>query len=536
MLGHRGVHFHLAGQHTLLLRLERAPRLHHVRHRRELRAGRDRAELDLPGQRLLAQLLPALVELALVFVNPLPRHMMRVVRARCRVVDEEWLVRRQRLLRADPDDGLVGDVGADVVVRIARRGDAGHAIVQRRGVEVRLALKEAVELVETGVRRPTVHRPGDTQFPRRQLVALAEHRGAVAVEPQNLRQRCDGLGTLAVHAGKRGAHFGHAAHVRAVRVAAREQRDTRRRADRRGVHVVVAQAAFGKALEGRHVDRPAEASRIAEPEIVHQDEDDVGCARPFGWLQLEARRRRGLACIDFGDRRMLWLRQGQNRTVRRLVGRVTHGWVSAVASRRWSLADTGLLGSQRRCRCAGFWLDRWKQPAVNQWQYCVQRNTNARRTASAVLRRKHPDPPSWSAERPALLTKYRGRHYGLRSQGVAIRLSRRYPRSLVLALDRGSNDFPPSNASRCEPVNVGVCRRFRADHTQFLHSSRSRLRPLLEGLCFGKFPRAFHDLWPRPIQPHHIVPVLHPVRQARPVCDLIRFRSGLDARLRSSRG
>ena len=33
------------------------------------------------------------------------------------------------------------------------------------------------------------------------------------------------------------------------------------------------------------------------------------------------------------------------------------------------------------------------------------------------------------------------------------------------------NDFPPQNASRCEPVNVGICRRFRGDLTQFLHSS-----------------------------------------------------------------
>src|SRR5712691_10556751 len=33
------------------------------------------------------------------------------------------------------------------------------------------------------------------------------------------------------------------------------------------------------------------------------------------------------------------------------------------------------------------------------------------------------------------------------------------------------NDFLLQNASRCEPVNVGVCRRFRGHLTQFLHSS-----------------------------------------------------------------
>ena len=238
--------------------------------------------------------------------------MMRVVRARRRVIDEKRFVRRERLLGADPDNGLVGDVGADVVIRIAGSRDTRHAIVQGWGVEVGLALKKPVELVEAGVRRPAVHRPGDTQFPGRQLVAFAEHGGAVAVEPQNLGQRCDGLRTRAVHAWEGGAHLGYAAHVRAVRVAAGEQRHARRRADGHGVEVVVAQAALGEALERRHVDRPAKTSRVAEPEIVHQDEDDVGCARPFGWFQLEARRRRGLACIDFSDRRMLWLGKRQN--------------------------------------------------------------------------------------------------------------------------------------------------------------------------------------------------------------------------------
>ena len=280
---------------------------------------------------------------------------MRVVRARRRVVDEERFVRRERLLRADPDDGLVGDVGADVVIRIAGSRDAGHAIVQGRGVEVGLALKKPVELVEPGVCRPTIHRPGDTQFPRRQLVAFAEHGGAVAVEPQYLGQRCDGLGTHAVHAWKRGAHLGYAAHVRAVRVAAGEQRHPRRRADRRGVHVVVAQAALGEALEGRHVDRSAEAARVAEPHVVDQDEDDVRCSRALGWFQLEARRRRGLACVDFGDRRMLWLGKRQNRAVRALCRACYSLIVSLTFVQHANSCDARSLSSSRQLmrRCWG---------------------------------------------------------------------------------------------------------------------------------------------------------------------------------------
>jgi hypothetical protein len=37
------------------------------------------------------------------------------------------------------------------------------------------------------------------------------------------------------------------------------------------------------------------------------------------------------------------------------------------------------------------------------------------------------------------------------------------------------NDFPPHDASRCEPVNDGICGWFRGDLTQFLHSSRLHL-------------------------------------------------------------
>ena len=37
------------------------------------------------------------------------------------------------------------------------------------------------------------------------------------------------------------------------------------------------------------------------------------------------------------------------------------------------------------------------------------------------------------------------------------------------------HDFPPQNASRCEPVNVGVYGCFRGDLTQFLHSSERHL-------------------------------------------------------------
>ena len=56
------------------------------------------AELLLPREGLLAQLVPAAVELALVFVDPFLRRVVRGVRRAGGEVHEERLVRRERLL------------------------------------------------------------------------------------------------------------------------------------------------------------------------------------------------------------------------------------------------------------------------------------------------------------------------------------------------------------------------------------------------------------------------------------------------------
>ena len=91
----------------------------------------------------------------------------------------------------------------------------------------------------------------------------------------------------------------------------RSQRRPRRRADGRGVKVVVAQPSLGEPIEGPHVDRAAEAGRVSEPHVVDQGEDDIGCPCPLGWLQLEAGRRRGLTSVDLSDRWILPLRKRQ---------------------------------------------------------------------------------------------------------------------------------------------------------------------------------------------------------------------------------
>ena len=117
--------------------------------------------------------------------------MRRVGRAGGEVA-EERLVGHQRLLLADPRDRLVGDVLSQVVTLL--RGLLGldrlRAVVQGRVILVRLAAEEAVEVLEAAAARgPSVEGAHRARLPDRHLVALAELRRGVTVQPQRLRNR-----------------------------------------------------------------------------------------------------------------------------------------------------------------------------------------------------------------------------------------------------------------------------------------------------------------------------------------------------------
>ena len=81
-------------------------------------------------------------------------HVVRGVRRARRVVDEERLVGHQRLLLADPVDGVVGHVLGEVVALLGRPVglDRHGVLVDRRRVLVRLAADEAVEVLEAASR------------------------------------------------------------------------------------------------------------------------------------------------------------------------------------------------------------------------------------------------------------------------------------------------------------------------------------------------------------------------------------------------
>ena len=151
-------HFHLPREQPLLVGRQLVPVLDVGGLGRQLRVLRDDAHLLLPGEGLLAVLVPTAVELALELRDPVLRHVMRSMRGAGGEVREERLVRRQRLLAPDPLDRLVRHVGREVVVRVVRRLHLDRAVVDQRRPLIGLAADEAVELVESGMRGPAIER------------------------------------------------------------------------------------------------------------------------------------------------------------------------------------------------------------------------------------------------------------------------------------------------------------------------------------------------------------------------------------------
>ena len=107
-------------------------------------------------------------------------------------------------------------------------------------------------------------------------MVLAEPRGGVAVVQQDAADGGLVLGDDAVVAREAGGLLGDHAEAGRVMVAPGDQRGARRRAERGGVDVVVAQTVLRDAIHRRRRDDAAEGARHAEARVVGHDEQDVG--------------------------------------------------------------------------------------------------------------------------------------------------------------------------------------------------------------------------------------------------------------------
>ena len=111
-----GVDLHLPRVQLLLAVGERVPGGERVRSRRQHRVRRDHAQRLLPFEGLLAEHIPALVELAAVLLAPLDRDLVRRVRAPGRVVDEPRLLLVLGAHLVQPAHRLIGQVVRPVVL------------------------------------------------------------------------------------------------------------------------------------------------------------------------------------------------------------------------------------------------------------------------------------------------------------------------------------------------------------------------------------------------------------------------------------
>ena len=281
VLEEAGIDLHLAGEDRPHVLRRLVPGRDLGRPRGQLGVGGDDAQLLLPREGLLAQLVPALIELALVLVDPLLRHVVRRVAGARREVHEERLVGHQRLLLARPLDRLVRHVLGEVVALLGRllRLDRRRAFVDRRVPLVGFAADEAVEVLEAAAAgRPLVERPHRAGLPDRHFVALAELRRRVAIELERHGERRLVLRQHRGVARRRRRDFADAAHVDGVVIASGQQRLPRRRAQRRRVEAVELEAVLGEALGGRRVDRAAERARRGKADVVEEHDEHVGRA------------------------------------------------------------------------------------------------------------------------------------------------------------------------------------------------------------------------------------------------------------------
>ncbi len=210
------VHFHLTSQHRLHLWIDAVPCRNLRMSRCQLAVLRNHAELQLSSVGFFAQLVPSLIELALVLVGPLLRHVMRRMGRAGGVVDEERVIGRECLLLMNPRDRAIGEIFVERVslLRCPGRLDARGSFVETGIVLIGLATEESIEVLEApAAGRPMIERSDRAGFPDWDFVALAELRCGIAIELQRFSESRAGVRFHGVRSWGRGRELRDASHA-----------------------------------------------------------------------------------------------------------------------------------------------------------------------------------------------------------------------------------------------------------------------------------------------------------------------------------
>ncbi len=197
-------------------------------------------------------------------------------------VHEERLVGRDLLGVRDEPDGVIHQVRRQVIslLRGFGRFDGVVVIHEVRIVLVRVATQEAIEALEAACQGPAVIGPGGRGLVGRREVPLADRVGAVAVLQQHLREEPVRERNVPVAARIAGRAFGDAGHRVGMMVAPGENAGARGRAERGGVHVVVAQPVRRERVNVGRLNRAAVAAELSESCVIEDDEEHVRRALP----------------------------------------------------------------------------------------------------------------------------------------------------------------------------------------------------------------------------------------------------------------
>ena len=166
-MGHEASeHFHQPGSHWLVAVWIFRPTRHLLRTLGQRRAFRNHSHGQLTLVYLLAQCIPALVELTLKLVDPFWGYMMRGVHGSRGKVAKERFIRCRHLLLGDPLDGFFGEVFGEVIVVTAKVRFYWCGLIVDRWLPVGgLSPNDAVEALEAHACWPTVKGPCGVLLP-----------------------------------------------------------------------------------------------------------------------------------------------------------------------------------------------------------------------------------------------------------------------------------------------------------------------------------------------------------------------------------
>ena len=272
-----GEHLHEPAVQAPRLRRQRFPVGHVGIVARQLGVGGNDTEFLLPGEHLLPVGVPAVVELARVPVRPFLRRVVRRVRGAEAQVQVERLGRVDLLDVGNELHRLVDQILAEVVALLGRARRL-HLVVVVHQVRIPLTgvtAQEPVKALEAAAQRPPVERARARLLVARRQVVLPDQERAVTVLHEHLGQEAVLERDDAVVPGIAARQLGDGGHRVAVMVAAGDDAGAARRAQRRRVHVAVAQAVRGESVEAGCLDRAAVTAQLPEPRVIQHDEHHV---------------------------------------------------------------------------------------------------------------------------------------------------------------------------------------------------------------------------------------------------------------------